>query len=663
MKVNNGLLRCLFLFSTVFMARCSTKTGVDVDDELPANEFNLGKAREEALKLSNLIYQRYEFWNEKTYPFFLYSSNMPDYAWDILKYKIAIKTLMKPKEGEDHTKESKGSQEDGSSNLEKDFLMIFGGSSVTAGHDNYFAESWPLVYERRMKPVFNALGVRLRVHNIAQGANNCLPSNFCYEAMGGFRADWIAWEQSYNCGKAVNIFELMARVAKWSDAVLYFAASGAFKPDQCRMSPDAVPWSSEKWTPEAAGLKEGERTYPTNETKGYEDAKLLKGEWWDHVYAEYKPSREDIRKFRQVLHEGYMASNSVGRFTGAMYPHYDGVAPHGFSVWGRGDLGDAMSFRGDCYEKGGLHWMTLDAAVYSKGAGANWHPPAGMHLLRGEILAYNYVHVTLDAIDMVETALKELGEGNDTPAKREEMVEGYLKKLQKLQKPMPEKPMFCSPDCDTKPLCYTNFEPQYNDARRLTNLVVGEHEGWSWVRKAGSATSMEKYGYLDYRPCYETAKDTTEGKSIAVKIEIKEGHNNFVKVCSFPMAKEGLRHSTFRLDLYKDPPCSDCDEEDKKKHVQKYSRDQEQRIQQLRRSMRSVHALRSLQEAEAGNVNTTQYRLPADLESLTLLSDRKYHGDECHLVSNIPVGQHVMVITTNKVDKSHAHSLSHVIQW
>ena len=97
MKVNNGLLRCLFLFTTVFMARCSTKTGVDVDDELPANEFNLGKAREEALKLSNLIYQRYEFWNEKTYPFFLYSSNMPDYAWDILKYKIAIKTLMKPK--------------------------------------------------------------------------------------------------------------------------------------------------------------------------------------------------------------------------------------------------------------------------------------------------------------------------------------------------------------------------------------------------------------------------------------------------------------------------------------------------------------------------------------------------------------------------------------
>ena len=244
-----------------------------------------------------------------------------------------------------------------------------------------------------------------------------------------------------------------------------------------KMSPDAIAWSSEKWTPEAVDLREGERTYPTNDTEGYKDAKLLKGEWWDHIYAKYKPNREDITKFRKVLHDGYMTSNSVGRFTGAMYPHYDGVAPHGFSVWGKGDLGDAMNFRGDCYENGGLHWMTLDAAKYSKGSGSNWHPPAGMHLLRGEILAYNYVHVMLDAIDMVETALKQLGNGNDTPAKRKEMVDGYLKKLQKLQKPMPEKPMFCSPDCDTKPLCYTNFEPHYNNARRLTNLVVGEHEG------------------------------------------------------------------------------------------------------------------------------------------------------------------------------------------
>ena len=65
------------------------------------------------------------------------------------------------------------------------FLMIFGGSSVTAGHDNHFHQSYPMVFHRRMKEVFDALGIELFVRNIAQGQNQCRPSDLCYEAMGG----------------------------------------------------------------------------------------------------------------------------------------------------------------------------------------------------------------------------------------------------------------------------------------------------------------------------------------------------------------------------------------------------------------------------------------------------------------------------------------------
>ncbi len=624
--------------------RLSEKTGIDEDSELPLSILDLGKAKEEAFRLANLIHQRFELWNENTYPFFEYSSNMPDYAWDMIKYKIAMKALMKPAEEEDLTMKPKGSQTHGSSNDVKDFLMIFGGSSVTAGHDNYFSESWPIVYERRMKPIFNALGVRLRVHNIAQGANNCLPSNFCYESMGGYRADWIAWEQSYNCGKANNIFELMARVAKWSDAVLYFAASGAFKPDTCKESLDKIPWISEEWTPEKAGLKVGERTYPTNESLAGREG-VINGPHWDHVYTEYKPTQKEVATLRERLHGGYMMANSVGRFTGAMYPHYDGVAPHGFSVWAKGDKGDAMSFRGPCYEHGGLHWMTREAAVYSKGSGANWHPPAGMHLLRGELLAYNYVHVVLDAINMLQDALRD---GKDTPEKRQELAGQYLEKLKALQKPMPEKPLHCAPDCTTRPLCYTNFEPQYNDNLKLTSLVVGKHEGWTWSRKDGSAKLAQKYGYLDYRPCYETDRGGA-GMSIAVKVEIRPNHNDFVKVCSFPMAKEGLKHSSFRLDMYKDPPCSECAEQTKQEHIRRHLAEEGGEKE-------------GGVAAAGGNVNTTDYLIPP-LDALKLLSDRKYHGDECHIVNKLPVGKHVLVITTNEVPKSHVHSLSHVITW
>lgn len=75
------------------------------------------------------------------------------------------------------------------------FLMIFGGSSVTAGHDNYYNQSYPAIVDKRMGPILTFLGIKFEVHNIAQGANNCIPYSFCYEAMGGLNPDFVNWEQ------------------------------------------------------------------------------------------------------------------------------------------------------------------------------------------------------------------------------------------------------------------------------------------------------------------------------------------------------------------------------------------------------------------------------------------------------------------------------------
>ncbi len=175
------------------------------------NELDFTKAKELSNTLANLIYQRFEFGNKQWYQYFIEASNMPGYGWDLLKYKIAKKIL-------------EGNSE---------FLVIFGGSSVTAGHDNYYNQSWPLVFERRMAPIFDAIGVKLAVHNIAQGANNCRPALNCYESMGGEHADFIGWEQSFNCGKAKDVFEQVARIAYWAGGVAHYSASGAFIPNYC----------------------------------------------------------------------------------------------------------------------------------------------------------------------------------------------------------------------------------------------------------------------------------------------------------------------------------------------------------------------------------------------------------------------------------------------
>lgn len=347
-------------------------------------------------EVANLIYQRYEFHHEQRYQFFIESSNLPCYGWDLIKYKFAKKILQAAAAADDGlvtpttTTTSKGgdssntsSGASGSSHSDVTYRMIFGGSSVTAGHDNYYHQAYPFIFEKRMKTIFSALGIKLEVHNIAQGANNCRPSIYCYEAMGGSPADFLGWEQSYNCGRARDIFELIARMAYWDQAVVYYVASGSFQTTECAPSKDSIPWISEDWTPEKAGITD-----------------------------RYTITPEVTKTFRQKLSDWYDDGNSVSRFTNQVYGGlYKGVGPHGYSVWAHssklcnnGTGCNALDMRGPCYDQGGAHWMTAEASYYAgiKGrAGKSWHPPAGMHLLRGEVLTYNMAHILADAAFMI----------------------------------------------------------------------------------------------------------------------------------------------------------------------------------------------------------------------------------------------------------------------
>jgi len=114
--------------------------------------------------------------------------------------------------------------------------------------------------------------------------------------IGGFNADFIMWEQSFNCGRDRGIFELIARNAYWYyynpylsiylsssfiiihychyhhyphlsiylniylsiylfiyhryGAVIYYMASGGYIPSGCPKSKEQFPRIHEDWTPQ-----------------------------------------------------------------------------------------------------------------------------------------------------------------------------------------------------------------------------------------------------------------------------------------------------------------------------------------------------------------------------------------------------------------------------
>ena len=94
----------------------------------------------------NLIRHRYEL-DGIGASFFRTANNIGPLTWDVIKYKVAKKIVGK----------------------DEKFLMVFGGSSVTAGHDNFYNQSYPFVVERLLGPLLAYVGVELVVQDIAQG--------------------------------------------------------------------------------------------------------------------------------------------------------------------------------------------------------------------------------------------------------------------------------------------------------------------------------------------------------------------------------------------------------------------------------------------------------------------------------------------------------------
>ena len=233
----------------------------------------LEQAKIELQTMLNIIHQRFSLDDPYYAQLMHVAINIKDASWDIVKLKFLLKIL----QGES-------------------FVMVFGGSSVTAGHDNYYNQSYPFVFDRKLSRVFQHLGVELSVRNIAQGGNDCLPSNLCYD-IGSAKPDWISWEQSFNCGRAPDIFELISRYAGFHQAIMFFMVSGGAG-KECPPSPDPLPVMDESWTPPAS----------------------------DRAYI---PSQNSVHDLKETLNKHFEHGNSVTRFTSALGGRYPGVAAHG----------------------------------------------------------------------------------------------------------------------------------------------------------------------------------------------------------------------------------------------------------------------------------------------------------------------------------------------
>eukprot|EP01038_Epipyxis_sp_PR26KG_P007904 gene7904-10729_t len=484
----------------------STITTKPDHSDSASHNINFNEARNNLKKVLSLIRNRYELSANIGKEFFLTANNIGADTWDILKYKFAYKMASQ----------------------NSTFLMTFGGSSVTAGHDNYYNQSYPYIFEKRMKDSFKLLGIDLIVHNIALGANNCAPYILCYETMGGINPDFVGWEQSYNCGRDEPIFEAAARIAGWNElekGVIYYSASGAWSPSDCPPSTDQPPYCSEEWTPDKANLEE-----------------------WNPSITDIHAEKEQLTLYHSdrssvVRSNNYNNNNQLIRFTGGWTSHYKGIGIHGFNVWEKNKHNSCVKDNKtihdcaaiDVAQKCSLKFMTKEASWYGSDdhRGANWHPTRAFHMLRGEAIVWLYALILMDSMHMVEEDL--------ATRTMKAMQQEYYEKLHNLQHPLPHPKRCNNLHCEKKPLCYTDFRPHYSINMNLSELVVGKTK-WFYDAEPYGEWSLH-YGYLDAKPLYKA--DTFDMGEIHILININS--SNFVWLCG-GSAKDSLAHSVVYLD-------------------------------------------------------------------------------------------------------------------
>ena len=96
-------------------------------------------------------------WQLSSFPMLLKSCYMTSAAYDALVLRFQKKVLL------------------AETLLPQRFIISFTGSSVTAGHDSQFSQSFPVLVGALMKPAMSEANVELVSRNVGMGNTPCIP--------------------------------------------------------------------------------------------------------------------------------------------------------------------------------------------------------------------------------------------------------------------------------------------------------------------------------------------------------------------------------------------------------------------------------------------------------------------------------------------------------
>ena len=436
-----------------------------IEDELFSNH-SLDSALDEITRLKKFIW---DTWDVSRYPKFLKTMHVPTRSYDLQVLKFQRLLLQAH---------------------EKSFVMGITGSSVTAGHDNFFNESYPAVIETALSPIFKLMNITLVVRNAALGNNPCLPYDACISNHVGSDLDFLSWEQSMNCGRESAALEIFTRSALYmpKKPTILYTLSGT----------------------------------PTWEAKDCAVTNLTLANHTDDA-STLDTDYKILLSTSQIMNEmAFLKPEDKTKQYHNLYEVYNGLAPMGQNV-----------VKLQEYKCQGPY--TPDFSVKSTGKGSAWHPGKKGHILRAHSILYPLLSMLRDAVVKVRDVKRD---------GRKEEMKLYTNTSLEVARAEPTisiKPVSCdsSQECGGEPKCFTDFEPRRGGSihSQLATPVYGWDLNVSFFdRKAVEVAEREHRGYIDKKMVYISQDkkklglgENDSAPGLMVRIEVSR--NSSIWIC------------------------------------------------------------------------------------------------------------------------------------
>jgi len=379
------------------------------------------------------------------------------------------------------------------------FVVAFGGTSITAGHDNYLNQTYPAVFEREAAGAFALAGAPLVARNVAHGANPHVPYAACAREFYGVDVDVVSIEmkvmskakatgRSRKDGQekrsalgggrlaapapAAAMTELLVRNAlALPNRPAVLLADGVFSgPRQKRLAPRREPppddWAALDGVVAASAAatsaaSRGGRSGTTNSTRssnllshygglglGLHRLDLGVATW----FVDHFPDLPSL------LADGGATS---GTFSSSAAPSVAAASAAGQPAEAAGAAGASAA------PPNPFSWAALNGGKAFEHIG--WHPGPGHHALRGRILAFAYLGALEAALEALLLAERPLlaspGRGQRSGAAAKTAGAGRASLLPPLppppSSPPPPPPLLCAPWlCGAEVACATTYEPR-----------------------------------------------------------------------------------------------------------------------------------------------------------------------------------------------------------